>query len=47
MRNITIKPGEHYKLIVIIKYQVTRPFISNISLLFDFTDTQEVTIGRE
>ncbi len=45
--NITIKPGEQYKLTVTIKYQVTRPFIGNISLLFDFDDSQEVTIGRE
>lgn len=45
--NITIQPNEQHQLIVTIKYQVTRPFIGNISLLFDFNDSQEVTIGRE
>ena len=45
--NISLAPGHHDTLIVTIQYQVTRPFIGNISLLFKFNDTQEVPLARE
>lgn len=45
--NITLTAGESDKLKITIQYQVTRPFIGNISLLFTFNDSQEVPIGRE
>jgi Tfp pilus assembly protein PilE len=45
--NITISPKNTDQLIVTVQYQVTRPFIANISLLFNFNDSHEVSLGRE
>ncbi len=45
--NITVKPIENQKMLVNIHYQVVRPFLGNISLLFDFNNSQEVTVERE
>lgn len=45
--NITLSPLGTDKQIVTIQYQVIRPFIGNISLLFKFNDSQEVPFGRE
>ncbi len=43
--NIIIKQETDNKMLVTIKYQAIRHFIANISLLFDFEDSQEVTIA--
>lgn len=46
--NITLTAGKADHLVVVtIQYQVMRPFIGNIRLLFTFNDSQEVPIGRE
>ena len=45
--NISLAPGNNDKLIITIQYQVTRPFIGNISLLFKFNDSQEIPLERE
>ncbi len=44
--NITVEPSSENKMTVRIQYQVNRPFIANISLLFNFNDSLEVTLGR-
>lgn len=45
--NISIIPQNENTVKVTIKYQAVRPFISNISLLFNFEDSQEVTFGSQ
>lgn len=44
---LVIEPQGPNKFLVKIKYQVIKPLIYNISLLFDFNDTEEVTVGSE
>lgn len=45
--DITITPSGNDKLKVSIHYQVTRPLVANISLIFNFNDSQEVAVGSE
>lgn len=53
MPNITVEsietneamPAPRFK--ISIKYQAIRPLIANISLLFNFEDSHEVTLGQE
>lgn len=45
--NITVSPQGTDKQVVTIQYQVIRPFVGNISLLFKFNNAQEVPFGRE
>lgn len=42
-----IEPKDDNKFRVKIAYQVIKPFIYNVSFLFDFNVNQEVTIGSE
>lgn len=42
---ITVTPGEQGVYVVKVAYQVTRPLFFNISLLFDFNDSEEVHVG--
>lgn len=44
---LSITPNGTNKFTVKLKYQVIRPLIYNISLLFDFNDTEEVVVGSE
>lgn len=44
---LTIVPNGTNKFTVKLKYQIVRPLLYNISLLFDFNDTQEVVTGSE
>ena len=44
---LVIEPDGTNKFIVKLKYQVTKPLLYNVSLLFDFDDTEEVVIGSE
>ena len=44
---IVISPDGENKFTVKIKYQVVRPLVYNISLLFDFDHTEEVVAGSE
>lgn len=45
--NISLTHGNNDKLIVTIQYQVIRPFMGNINLLFKFNHSQEVPLARE
>ncbi len=45
--NISVAPGNNDTQIITIQYQVTRPFIGNISLLFKFNNSQEVPLASE
>lgn len=45
--NISISPSSNDQQTVTIDYQVTRPFIGNMSLLFKFNNSKEVPFGRE
>ena len=45
--NITLNPVNESKMKISIHYQVIRPFIANISLLFIFNDTKEVSFGTD
>lgn len=45
--NISISPPSNDHQTVTIDYQVTRPFIGNMSLLFKFNNSKEVPFGRE
>lgn len=45
--NISIEPDGQNQVVVSLQYQVARPFVANISLLFTFNDSQEVAIERE
>lgn len=44
---LSITPSGTNKFTVKLKYQVIRPLVYNMSLLFDFNETQEVTAGSE
>ncbi|KTD29754.1 DUF4845 domain-containing protein [Legionella israelensis] len=44
---VQIKPEGMHTYVVTVNYQVTRPLVSNISLLFNFEDKIEVRIGKE
>ncbi|TAL58455.1 MAG: DUF4845 domain-containing protein [Legionella sp.] len=46
-KELSIVPGDAGKYLVKIKYQVTRPLVYNMSLLFDFDKTIEVKPGSE
>lgn len=45
--NIVITPHSSNQYTVTIKYQVTRPLIGNIDLLFNFENSTEVTLGSQ
>ncbi len=45
-KGIKIKPLSQYTYLVTIQYQVTKPLVYNVSLLFDFDVSQEVNIGK-
>lgn len=44
---LKIEPLGNKKYRVKLHYQVTKPLISNMSLLFDFEHTEEVVVGSE
>ena len=44
---IKMTPDDHGNFQVTIKYQVTKPLVANVSLLFDFDLSQEVKISAE
>ena len=44
---LVIVPNGTNKFTVKLKYQVIRPLFYNVSLLFDFNDTEEVVAGSE
>lgn len=44
---LVIVPNGTNKFRVSLKYQVVKPLMYNISLLFDFNDTEEVVAGSE
>lgn len=44
---LVIVPNGEKKFTVKLKYQVIRPLLYNVSLLFDFNHTQEVVAGSE
>ncbi|KTD66047.1 transmembrane protein [Legionella santicrucis] len=44
---LTIEPIGANKFMVRLKYQVIKPLIYNVSLLFDFNHTEEVVAGSE
>ncbi len=44
---IKIAPDQNGVFIVSVKYQVTRPLVANIRLLFDFEASQEVKVSAE
>lgn len=44
---LVIVPNGENKFTVKLKYQVIRPLLYNVSLLFDFNHTQEVVAGSE
>ncbi len=44
--NIKIAPNGEGKYKITIKYQVIKHLVSNMSLLFDFEETQEVKFGN-
>ncbi|MGL5741514.1 MAG: DUF4845 domain-containing protein [Legionella sp.] len=44
---LTIVPNGTNKFKVTLKYQVIKPLVYNISLLFDFNRTEEVVTGSE
>lgn len=44
---LTIKPKGTNKFIVTLHYQVVKPLISHLNLLFNFDHTEEVVIGSE
>lgn len=46
-KELVIVPGEAGKYLVKINYQVTRPLVYNMSLLFDFKNEIEVKPGSE
>ncbi|MGQ3888965.1 DUF4845 domain-containing protein [Legionella sp. CNM-1927-20] len=44
--NISVTPtDQENRYLVTVKYDVIRPVISNIKLLFNFNESQEVTVG--
>lgn len=43
---IKITPKGQYNYVVTVKYRVIKPLIYNISLLFDFENTQEVSVAK-
>lgn len=45
--NVRITPDGTNKFKVQVKYQLVRPLVYNISLLFDFNKTEEVVAGSE
>ncbi len=45
--NVTVLLASENKMQVSVKYQAIRPFVANISLLFNFENSEEVTIGSE
>ena len=45
--HISIVPDGHGHLNITVKYQVIKPLIANVRLLFDFEASQEVTISAE
>lgn len=47
VEQLEISPIESNKYKVLLKYEVKRPLVYNISLLFNFDDTIEVTPGSE
>ncbi len=44
---IAITPDGENQFRISVKYQVIRPFVGNIRLLFDFNATQEVKVSAE
>lgn len=45
--NVRISPDGTNKFKVVLDYQVVRPLVYNVSLLFHFNDTEEVVVGSE
>ncbi|KTD75273.1 DUF4845 domain-containing protein [Legionella waltersii] len=44
---LTFTPSGMNKFTVRVKYQVIKPLVYNVSLLFDFDSTREVIVGSE